>query len=295
MHDLVLCFSCLTVTLIFSSILNRQVVFQVGELVFVGLGLHDEDGISLRGLREVKNADSVFVELHTGLMRGFKIDKLGNMVQKKVSLVSRRMLEEESGAQILAVASKENTAFLVPGDPLIATTHVDLRIRAEKAGIKTRIVHGSSIISAVIGLTGLQNYKFGRSVSIPFVDVGAVSETPYNVVKANLKAGLHTLCFLDMKAEETRYMTVKAALETLLALERKKGEQTITGSTLAVGVARAGSKNSVVKADFVQDLLDFDFGEPPHSLVFPGKLHFMEVEALIQLASGPRKMRELIK
>lgn len=270
-------------------------MFQVGELVFVGLGLHDEDGISLRGLREVKKADSVFVELHTGLMRGLKIDKLGNMVQKKVSLVSRRMLEEESGAQILAAASKENTAFLVPGDPLIATTHVDLRIRAEKAGIKTRVVHGSSIISAVIGLTGLQNYKFGRSVSIPFADVGAVLETPYNVVKANLKAGLHTLCFLDMKAEETRYMDVKEALETLLALERKKGEQAITGSTLAVGVARAGSKNSAVKADFVQDLLDFDFGEPPHSLVFPGKLHFMEVEALIQLASGPRKMRKLIK
>lgn len=270
-------------------------MFQVGELVFVGLGLHDEDDISLRGLREVKKADSVFVELHTGLMRGLKIDKLGKLAQKKISLVSRRMLEEESGAQILEAASKGNTAFLVPGDPLIATTHVDLRIRAEKAGIKTRVVHGSSIISAVIGLTGLQNYKFGRSVSIPFADAGAVSETPYNVVNANLKAGLHTLCFLDMRAEETHYMIIKEALETLLELERMKGEQAVTGGTLAVGVARAGSRDSVAKADFVQNLLSFEFGEPPHSLVFPGRLHFMEVEALIQLAGGPKEIRKLTK
>ena len=45
------------------------------ELVFIGLGLHDEKGISLHGLEETKTADNVFMELYTSLMPGFSIDR----------------------------------------------------------------------------------------------------------------------------------------------------------------------------------------------------------------------------
>jgi len=184
---------------------------------------------------------------------------------------------------------------LVPGDPLIATTHVDLRIRAEKQGIKTRVVHGASIVSAVVGLSGLQNYKYGRSVTIPFSNQGLVSETPYNVIRANKKLGLHTLCFLDIKAEEKRYMTVKEGMEALLSVEKQKRQRVVTPETIAVGVARAGSTVPVVKADRVNELLKFDFGAPPHSIVFLGRLHFMEAEALIALAKAPETVREMVK
>jgi len=267
----------------------------MGELVFVGLGLYDENDISLRGIEEVKKADSVFTELYTSLIEGLAIAKLENLIGKKIVLVSRRMLEEEDGRQILAAAQQGKTVFLVPGDPLIATTHVDLRIRAEKAGIKTRIVHGASIISAAIGLSGLQNYKFGRSVTIPFTDSGDISETPYNVVKANLKTGLHTLCFLDIRVEENRYMTIKEALETLLVMEKRKRESIITQDMLVVGIARAGSRKPVVKAGMLDEVLGYDFGNPPHTMIFPGKLHFMEVEALIKLAKAPESIRKLTR
>jgi diphthine synthase len=43
----------------------------------------------------------------------------------------------------------------------------------------------------------------------------------------------------------------------------------------------------------VGELLKHDFGEPPHTLLFIGKLHFMEAEALITLADAPEKLREL--
>ncbi len=265
------------------------------ELVFVGLGLYDENDISLRGLEEVKRADFVFAELYTGLMQGLSVKKLENLTEKKIILVSRKMLEDENGKQILVAAQKGKTVFLVPGDSLIATTHVDLRIRAEEIGIKTRIIHGASIISAAIGLSGLQNYKFGRSVTIPFSDGGNISETPYNVLKTNLKAELHTLCFLDIRAVEKRYMTIKDALETLLELERWKREHVITKNTLVVGIARAGSKRTVVKTGFFDDIIAYDFGSPPHILIFPGKLHFMEAEALIKLTNAPEGIRKLIK
>jgi len=185
--------------------------------------------------------------------------------------------------------------LLVPGDPLIATTHVDLRIRAQKLGIRTSVVHGASIVSAVIGLSGLQNYKFGRSVTIPFSEGDALIETPYKVIADNRKAGLHTLCFLDIRAEEKRYMTIKEGLQTLFALEKRKRQGVIATYTLAVGIARAGSENPTVKADYVEELLKFDFGKPPHSLVFPGKLHFMEAEALVMLAKAPERVREMIE
>jgi len=265
----------------------------MGELVFVGLGLNDETNISLRGLEEARKADVVFAEHYTSLMPELSVQKLERLVDKRVYLVERRNLEEEEGEIILEQAEKARVVLLVPGDPLIATTHVYLRIRAHKKGIKTSVVHGASVISAVFGLSCLQNYKFGRSVTIPFRSNGSVSETPYNVVAENKKMGFHTLCFLDIKAEEKQYMTIKEGLNSLFTLERRKRQGVITRKTLAVGIARAGSENPTLKADFAYELLKYDFGAPPQSLVFPGKLHFMEAEALITLANAPESIREI--
>ena len=264
----------------------------LGELVFIGLGLNSEKSISLLGIEKARKADSVFIELYTSLMPELDIRKLEELVRKQVHIVSRRDLEEDSGRRILQSAQKGKAVPLVPGDPLMATTHVDLRIRAEKQGIKTMIVHGASIISAVIGLSGLQNYKFGKSVTVPFSDLGSVEATSYNVIAENKKAGLHTLCFLDIKAEEKRYMNTKDAIDMLSALEREKRQQVITDKTLAVGIARAGSENPAVKADFVKQLRRYDFGKPPYTLIFPGKLHFMEAEALVTLAKAPDEIAE---
>ena len=267
----------------------------LGELIFVGLGLHDEKDVSLRGLEEVRQMDVVFAEFYTSLMPGLSVQKLEELVGRDVVVVSRRSLEEEGGREILQEAKRGKTAFLVPGDPLIATTHVDLRIRAEREGIKTRVIHGSSIVSAVVGLSGLQNYKCGRSVTIPFPEDGFVSETPYRVIMENRERELHTLCFLDIKAEEERYMTVKEGLQALLEVEKKRKRGVITRETLVVGVARAGSRKPAVKAGYVGELIDHEFGAPPHTLVFPGRLHFMEAEALIALAGAPEGIRERVQ
>ena len=165
----------------------------MNELIFIGLGLNDEKGISVKGLEETKNADSVFMELYTSLMPDFSLQRFEALCGKKVQLVSRRELEEENGAVILEAAKKGKAVFLVPGDPFIATTHVTLRVDAEKQGIKTRIIHGTSIISAIVSLSGLHNYKFGKTVTVPFPE--NFSETPYNVIAQNKKIGLHTFAF----------------------------------------------------------------------------------------------------
>lgn len=263
----------------------------MNELVFIGLGLYDEKDISLRGLEELKEADAVFAELYTSLMPGLSVHKLEEMIGKKVQFVSRRVLEEEEGQVIFDAAKKGKVAFLVQGDPMIATTHVDLRITAKKQVIKTRVIHGASAVSAVRGISGLQNYKFGKAVTVPFSDQGFVSETPYNVIRENKKMGVHTMCYLDIKAEEQRYLTVRESLQTLLEIEKQKKEQVVTKKTIVIGVARAGSPEPEVKAGYIEEVIDHDFGAPPHTLIVPGKLHFMEAEALITLADAPEEVR----
>jgi len=267
----------------------------LGELIFVGLGLFDEKDISLRGVEEMKRARVVFAEFYTSIMPGLSFQRLEGIAGKRIRIISRRTLEEEEGKSLLQEAKKGKVAFLVPGDPLIATTHVDLRIRAEKQGIQTRVVHGASIVSAVVGLSGLQNYKYGRSVTIPFTQNGFVSETPYKAILENRVMGLHTLCYLDIKAEEQRYMTITEGLRSLLDMEKRKKAHVIMLNTLVLGVARAGSDNPSVKAGYLGDVMNHDFGDPPHTLVFPAKLHFMEAEALITLAGAPEQIRERFK
>ncbi|MGD0450843.1 MAG: diphthine synthase [Candidatus Bathyarchaeia archaeon] len=265
----------------------------MNELIFVGLGLNDEKGISIKGLDETKSADSVFMELYTSLMPDFSMQRFESLCGKKITLVSRRELEEENGSAILEAAKKGKVVFLVSGDPFIATTHVTLRVDAEKQGIKTKIIHGTSIISAIVSLSGLHNYKFGKTVTIPFPE--NFSETPYNVIAQNKNFGLHTLCLLDLKANEKHFLSINQAIAMLLEVEKKKKQGIATPDTPAVGIARAGSDNPTLKAGFLKDLAIYDFGEPPFSLIFPGEMHFMEVDSLIAFAGAPAEFRRFTK
>jgi len=126
----------------------------MGELVFIGLGLHDEKGITIRGLEEARSADVVLAELYTSGLAGASLEAVERLVGRPIRKVSRAELED--GTLILEAATTQRVAFLVVGDPMAATTHVDLRLRAAKAGIPTRIVHGVSILTAASGALGLQ-------------------------------------------------------------------------------------------------------------------------------------------
>lgn len=254
-------------------------------LVFVGLGLHG-GGMSLQGLQEARGADVIYVELYTSIVSGLDLKHMEKEVGKPIKPVRRDVVEERPD-EILEAAKRGRVVFLVPGDPMVATTHVDLRLRAEKAGIKTRVIPASSVISAVPGLVGLQSYKFGPSATVPFQD--NPSARPYEVLAENLARGIHTLLLLDIRAEENRVMTANEAIKTMLELEKKKCEKVFTEGRLVVVVARAGSEDSLVVAGRAGNILANDFGPPPHVLVVPGRLHFMEVEALRVLAAAPKE------
>jgi diphthine synthase len=229
-------------------------------LTLIGLGLHDEKGISLQGLEEAKRATHVFAEFYTSYMPAIKISNLENIIGKKVKILSRKEVEEDAQEKILVHAKKHPCVFLTPGDPNIATTHIDLRLRAEKSGIRTSIIHSASISSAIAGATGLQNYKFGRTVTIPFKST-SISEIPYENIFENKSRGLHTLALLDINSENHLYMSISEGLTLLIEMEEKGRKRCTTKDTLAIGVARVGSPDANVKADTIENLQRFNWGD----------------------------------
>jgi len=249
-----------------------------GRLVFIGLGLDDERGITLRGLEEAKNAEVVFAEFYTSALRKGSIERLEALLGKSIKVLGREEVEDAS--VILDACEDRTVALLVAGDPMTATTHVDLRIRARMADIRTEVIHGPSVFTSVAGLLGLQHYKFGRTTTLPFPQEGYSPTSPYDVVCENVARGLHTLVLLDIDAADSRYMTANEGLHLLMELERRVGRGVITKDTVVGVVARAGSDDCIVRAGPIGKLLDAEFGPPLHSVVVPGKLHFMEEEAL---------------
>jgi len=247
-------------------------------LYFIGIGLYDEKDISLRALEIIKKCSIVYLENYTSVL-SCSVKKLEKLYEKKIILASRELVEKKTEETILKHAFEKDVAFLVVGDPMSATTHIDLRLRAEKAGIECVIIHNTSVFSAV-GVTGLQLYKFGRTTSIPFQEENWHPETPYDTIKENMKNGLHTLLLLDLRPHEKRFMTINQAIEYLLSIEEKRKEKVFSKGLLCVGCARLGSLKPCIKAGNAEDLLKEDFGKPMHCLIVPGKLHFAEEEAL---------------
>lgn len=262
----------------------------VGEIVFIGLGLHDEFGMSLRGQAEARSCDFLFAELYTNTMPGLNLKNLATIAGREVTVLSRKNVEEDPEQLILSKARAGKVGFLVPGDPMVATTHVDLRLRAHKAGIKTRIVHAGSVASAISGVTGLQSYKFGRTVTIPVSLNDEFPESIYLGIKNNMALGLHSLVLLEVDVEGKRHVSIPEALIQLLAYSERKHENAITERTLVVGAARLEAPDMVVKAGTVEELARWNFGDPPFVMVFPGQLHFVEAEALHVFCDAPREL-----
>ncbi|MFQ5919214.1 MAG: diphthine synthase [Thermoplasmata archaeon] len=260
----------------------------MGELIFIGLGLHDERGLTVRAREEGRECEILFVEFYTSRMMGASLGKLESTLRREVRVLSREEVEE--GGIVLEAAGNGKVGLLVAGDSMAATTHVDLRLRAHRLGIPTRVVPGVSALTAAAGALGLQHYKFGRTTTLPLREAGFEPTTPYDVLEANRDAGLHTLALLDLKEE--RLMTPREGLEYLLEVEDRLARGVVDPEGLACIAGSLGSSKPVLLADRLGMLRKADPGPPLHVLVIPGPLHFMEVEALTAFAGLPQAVAE---
>ncbi|WP_224269699.1 diphthine synthase [Haloprofundus salinisoli] len=258
-------------------------------LTFIGLGLYDERSITVEGREALRSADRAFAEFYTSKLIGTTVEELADHHDVDIDVRDRAGVEQDAEA-ILDAADDGDAAFLTAGDTMISTTHVDLRLRAHERGIETRIVHGVTAQSAASGLTGLQNYRFGKATTLPFPYAHGADGTPKSVVDTigdNRERGLHTLVYLDIKVGYER-AGVDADDEYMTG-EFAAGEfaRDWDGDALGVVVARAGSPEPVVAADRLSALAEREFGDPLHMLIVPASLHDLEAEALSAFGDAP--------
>ncbi|KAG9135165.1 hypothetical protein Leryth_013459 [Lithospermum erythrorhizon] len=301
--------------------LTTYPIATVEMLYIIGLGLGDEKDITVKGLEAIERCSKVYIEAYTSLLSfGISDDGLStleNLYGKPITLADREFVEEKSD-DMLSEAASSDVAFLVVGDPfgytflLIfhllfiqfiahysvscfrATTHTDLVVRAKKLGLDVKVVHNASVMNAV-GVCGLQLYRYGETVSIPFFTETWKPDSFYEKIQKNRKLGLHTLCLLDIRVKEPtleslcrgkkqyeppRYMTIGTAIEQLLEVEQSRGEHAYGEDTTCVGLARLGSEDQKVVSGPMKQLLAVDFGPPLHCIVIVGNTHPLEEEML---------------
>lgn len=246
-------------------------------LYVIGLGLWDEKDITLRGLEAVRGSVRVYLEAYTSILmsEGYQ-ERLEALYGKPILLAHREVVELQAD-DILANAAHEDVSFLVVGDPLSATTHTDLILRARQASppIAVKIIHNASIMTAIAS-SGLQPYNFGQTISIPFWTESWRPDSWLSRVQENNAIGNHTLVLGDIKVREQsqadmargieryqapRYMLIPQLITQLLAAStHHQGLDTSKATlsaeqTLAVALCRMGTDSELILSGTLGELL----------------------------------------
>lgn len=229
-------------------------------LYLIGLGLDDGE-ITQKGIKALENVDRAFVEFYTNT-ETVDIERLEEKTGTEIEKLPREEVEQND--RILESAQEKDTAFLVSGDPLTATTHYDIKHRAEEKGIETKVFHAPSIFLS-IAETGLNVYKFGRTVTLP------KDMTPESIgdhIEKNDSIGLHSLVLLDID-----YNADKAA-EKLIQINKELEDRE------AVVLERANDDSQNVSVMELKQISEAELGNTPHCMIIIGETSHKEEEFL---------------
>lgn len=278
----------------------------IKKLFLIGLGLGDARDITVKGLEIVKRVGKVYLENYTSILCCPK-EELEDLYGRSIETLDREKIESSSGSdEIIEAAKTVGAAVLVVGDPLGATTHTDLLLRASNLSVPYQIIHNASIMNAV-ACCGLQLYSFGETVSIPMWEDTWEPESFYDKILSNRGRNLHTLCLLDIKVKEPnlellkrgitkmeppRFMTVSQATSQLVAITQRRklrkddgdysdSKALLNDASICIGLARVGSSNQKIVRTTLVEATKIDLGPPLHSLVIPAeKLHPLEEDMI---------------
>jgi diphthine synthase len=253
----------------------------MGRLSFVGLGL-GAMGITLEGVAELKSADVAYLEYYTTPHEPQLLKQIQDATGRRPTIVDRDFVED--GGKILSDAKEKKVVLAVPGDPMIATTHNELRARAIRQGVETRVIHAATIASAAASASGLHSYKFSRTVTVTREALGKLTQA-YRILHENLLQGGHTLLLLEYDVKSGEGVSPEDAIAGLLLAEGSFKRGVVSGRTFALVLSRLGREDAALSAGSFADISKKRFGGPPHCVVVPGKLHFTETEAVSAIFS----------
>ena len=245
-------------------------------LWFVGLGISGISELSDNTISIIKNADTVYLESFTSPISETEKEQLANMCDGEFKIAKRWLVED--GNEILENAKKREVVLISYGDPYIATTHLELKTRAVTDKIETKTIHSSSIVSSLIGEIGLQYYKVGKILTIMNDPKSMI--TPYNTISNNLLSKMHSVILLEYNEDKSFFLAPQDALSLLLDAEKIQNRKIISLDTFAIIASRIGKSDQNITSGKISNLIKKEYGEPPHTIIIPGSLHFTESNAV---------------
>ena len=258
-------------------------------LWLIGLGIDGLGGMNMKGRDILNTCSIIYIERFTGYLSDTDLNELKLYCKRGdnvVNIVGRLFVED--GRQILDQAASNEVALVVYGDVLIATTYIELFIRATKRHIKVEVIHSASGITSLIGESGLQIYKFGRSSTLMSEPQSAISV--YNTLLDNLLLGNHTLILTEYSETKENispfFLEPKRAIGMLLDVEKDQRSRAFTEETYVLVASRIGKVDSRIISGQIRSLMEINYGTGPHSIIVPGRLHFVEKEAITCLTSA---------
>ncbi|MBS1268391.1 MAG: Diphthine synthase [Nitrosopumilus sp.] len=245
-------------------------------LWFVGLGISGFKSIPNEALEVLSKADIVYLEQFTSPIGRSDLTKIRKTTKGEFIQAKRWLVED--GKEILKNSKKKRVVLLSYGDPYIATTHIELRVRAMEEKIKTFSIHAASSLTSMIGECGLHFYKVGRIATI-MSEMKSLT-TPYYVIYKNIIEGNHTVLLLEYNQDKDFFLDPNDALNGLIETEKGQKRNVISVSTFVIVASRIGYKDQTIISGKISSLKKKDFGKPPHTVIIPGRMHFTESDAL---------------
>ena len=249
-------------------------------LYLIGLGLKPSH-LTMEAIETIKSCDSVFVEVYTSQYAQGFIKELKDILGKNIMELNRTEIEEHFESALTS-ATKNNIGLLIFGNPLTATTHIQLLLDAKEKGIKYKVIPGISITN-MVAESGLDEYKFGRTITVCYHIEGFEPESFYDQIKENQKMGLHTLCLLDIKKDQLpqKMMNSKEAIEVLEKIAEKRKEHNKWKYIALMGMSSEKQKIIAGREEIINSKEIYELF--PQTLIIAGKLNEKEKECVEQL------------
>lgn len=258
-------------------------------LAFVGLGVQGVLGAPVGGIRYLRSCDTIYADMYTSPWQDGMLDELRTEVGKPIVKAPRIMIED--GRKILQEAKSQCVGFVTVGDPLLATTHIIIKERAKEMGIPVKIFYSSSIVNVIFGETGLHIYKLGKVITAVKND-RSVEDSLYPEVKDNLIRKRHTLVLLEYDPDTQAHIKPDELLQKFKQMEMNYKLGVFGEERLIIVASRLGWPNQSITVGFLNELMNKDFGPPPHSVIIPSELHYTEADALSSLTNVRKDILE---
>ena len=250
-------------------------------LWLIGIGPGDLDHITERAKRVAKGCSKRYLEGYTAILPPIEEKRLEAVVGPWERLMRDGV---ESPENMLDEARVSSVALLVVGDPMQATTHIDLEERCAEEGIGFHVIPGLTATALAVSLSGLQSYRFGRQVTIPFSDGEYLPTSPFEMICKNKEAGMHTLALLDldptgMGLEQPRPMTPREAVDHLVRMnERSEEFNQLVEDWQGLLLSDLGTEEERVVSGKMREISHIEGGHI-HALIIAAEFSGMEEEA----------------